>query len=447
MTTPHEDNLEMQLAALTKWEGEDPQLWRAALAGTESSAEKDSGKAGVVHGASSRRGIGADLRRRARMVMDRRIPTRLAAVLALGVIGVVIAAVMMPTMDARRERPAASVAMAPAEAYQKQEGRDLSFDRSGSAGEWESKPGDPAIMGRKLETTPAAEEPAPPPEALRAEAASRDDQTQVQAGIPMTRLPTPATQPGAPAASAARLDAAAARSVIRKATIELRSADVRGTFLKASNVASEARGEYMSDSSLTGEGSSMHATLTLRVAAERLGEVLNALRELGKVEAEKADGEDVTNQIVDLEARLRNEQRVEAELLQLLEKRGDAPLKEILELRDKIGEIRGRIEQMTAQREKLGRLVSLATVIVIIRAENAKEGAAPIDNGLGSYFSKELKTSWNNGLRGLTDTVTGIVRVALAGAVWWILLIFAIAAVRRVWKSTAPGTLPARPAA
>jgi len=220
---------------------------------------------------------------------------------------------------------------------------------------------------------------------------------------------------------------AAGRYVIRKATIELATEDVRAVFLKAALLISEAKGEYVQDSGITGSGEKMQANLTLRIAAERLPEVLNELRQFGEVRSEKTTGEDVTTQVVDLEARLRNEERVEAELLQLLEKREDSPLKEILELRRTIADVRQTIEQLTAQRERLSRLVSLATVLVIIRPAGAPLPKAP---GLGAHFFDAMGGAWQKGTTFLVNTFAGLVGIIIGGLIWWILLIIVIVLVR-----------------
>ncbi len=219
------------------------------------------------------------------------------------------------------------------------------------------------------------------------------------------------------------------RQVIRKATIELLTNDVRATFLKATQLPSEARSEYLEASSLTGAGDEMQASLTLRVAADRLSEVLNQLRQLGEVRSEDSRGEDVTSQVVDLDARLRNERRIETELLELLDKRDDAPLREVLELRNHINRVRQSIEQLTAQQQRLGRLVSLATILVIIRAEDAPEPEP--EPALGKYFSENIGTSWTSGLRFLSDTIANLLRVLVGGVIWWVLLTVAILAITR----------------
>lgn len=232
------------------------------------------------------------------------------------------------------------------------------------------------------------------------------------------------------------------RYVVRKATVELGVADVRAVFAKIVHLVSEARGEYVQESSLTGSAEHLEGQLTLRIAVDRLADVLNELRQLGKVRAETAGGEDVTTQVVDIEARLRNERRVEVELLELLEKRQDAPLKEILELRRAIGQVRETIEQLTAQRERLSRLVALATVLVILRPADAPLPAAP---GLLGHFAHALREAWLSGARYLADSIALLLSVLVGGLAWWVLLVVAVVVIRAARRRSrrAAARLPA----
>jgi hypothetical protein len=202
------------------------------------------------------------------------------------------------------------------------------------------------------------------------------------------------------------------RQVVRKVTVELAVDDVSAAYMKALRLVSEAHGEFIEESSLSGAG---RGTLTLRVSVERLSGVLDELRALGTVTDEKSSGEDVTDQVVDLEARISNEQLVEKELLELLESRADAPLEDLLRLREEVNRVRVSIERMTAQRERLSRLVSLASVLVIIRAED-EPVEEPEQASLWGGFAGSLGDSWTGGVRVLGETVAGIVRVLVGAA-------------------------------
>ena len=208
-----------------------------------------------------------------------------------------------------------------------------------------------------------------------------------------------------------------------------RRGDVQAVFLKVAHVLSEAGGGYVQESSVTGSGDTARTSLTLRVAARRLSDVLNQLRELGDVRGEQVTDEDVTFRVVDLEARLRDKQRVEVELPDLLEKRGDVPLREISDLRQALSDVRERIERLTVQRQHLGRLMSLAAVLVIIRSDTIEPG--PERFTIGQYFADGMSGPWRKGLTLLADTCAFVVSVLVGVLIWWILLAVMVAVVWR----------------
>lgn len=248
--------------------------------------------------------------------------------------------------------------------------------------------------------------------------------------------PPPADRREAIDQGASNLSSASApaiRMVIRKATIELTTLDVRTAFSKAQLLLRPEVGEFAEGSTLTGEGPTARAQLTLRVAADRLSAVLTQLRDLGKVTQENSTGDDVTTQAVDLDARLRNERRVETELLQLLESRKDAPLKEILDLRENLSRIRGEIEQLQGRRDTLGRQVSLATILVIIQAE-AKPVEPEKPAGASAFLTdagKSFSAAFTSGAKTLVASLAFLAELAIGGAFWWTLLGIAAIIIRR----------------
>ncbi len=236
------------------------------------------------------------------------------------------------------------------------------------------------------------------------------------------------------------------RHVIRNATIELRSGDVPAAFAKASLIVSEPLGEFIERSSLSGNAPAHSAEVVLRVAASRLATVLTQLRALGVVTSEHARGDDVTDRLIDLDARLRNERRIEDELLKLFDARPDAPLEDVLKLRTELSRVRLGIEQLDAQRQHLGRAVSLATILVIIRADGTGTDPAPTGPGLGDYFGQKMSRAWSSGLKGLANSASFILENLLAGLVWWIALLIGIvigvALLRRAYHAAANEPAP-----
>lgn len=383
--------LENALRSLTEWQGETGALWRKALNATP-----------------------RERSRFVRSLIERPFMTAVAACVVLA-FGMSIVMMLIPSLSAARER---SIPVADS-AYKKSEPVPL------------SSPG--LVMGKGGRFVAEAQVPGdfrkgddPSRTTIRADVNSAIE----QAGPRGAGLPDSASQ-----AEAGENEAALNRQVIRKATTELRTADVRAAQLRIAHMIREAAGEYVQDSSTSGSGADTQAHLTLRVTAERLGAVLSEIREYGEVLSEKLEGEDVTSQMVDLDARLHNEERVEAELLDLLARRNDAPLNEILSVRSSLGQVRQSIEQMKAQRARLSKLVSLATVLVIIHPVEVAPVAQP-RTGIAAYFQEQFGRAWRSAVRTLADTLIGFMWVIVGGAVWWLLLAVALwIAIRKMRKS------------
>lgn len=225
------------------------------------------------------------------------------------------------------------------------------------------------------------------------------------------------------------------RQVIRKATLELATPDVAAAFAKAQQLLRADLGEYVESSSLTGEGKDARAQVVLRIAADHLDDTLNKVRALAGVKAESVTGDDVTAQAVDLDARIRNERSVEAEMLELLTARRGAPLADVLTLREKLSNVREAIERLQGQRDHLTRQVSLATVLVIIRPEDARTSSDP-DGGLVAHFLASIDRSWQDGARTLADSVAWLVRVAVGGLFWWLVVVAGMAVCVRLYRTS-----------
>lgn len=388
--------LESQLAQLSQWNGDAPEMWQRALSVSEPPLQRS--VSSILSG------------------LSRKAPSWAFPVIGVAATFIVLIPFLFPVVSATRHQAKQSpAAMSEDRIMDEDKGARRSYDRligtDSASGRWIGSPssGDAAdeLRNRPAEGSYSTVEPLSPRKSDTAQARS-----------------LPASTP--PAASEANVQ----RHVVRKATIELTAPDVRAAFLKASQLISEARSEYVQDSALTGAGNQLQANLTLRVAADRLSAVLNELRQLGDVRSERSDGQDVTTQVVDLEARLRNEQRVEAELLNLLETRKDAPLKEILDLRANLNTVRTGIEQLTAQRQTLARLVSLATILVIIRPPDAPVALPPVPAGIGAYFGESAAAAWQKGLHILADTLAVVLGALIGGLPWWVLITIVVVLLR-----------------
>lgn len=107
------------------------------------------------------------------------------------------------------------------------------------------------------------------------------------------------------------------------------------------------------------------ATLTLRIPANRFADALIELGELeGEVLSEATREQDVTSQIVDLEARIANLEASEASYRILLERA--ERIDDVLAVQSRLDEVRGQIEQHKAQLENVTGQTDLSTLTVTL---------------------------------------------------------------------------------
>ena len=372
---------------MSMWNGEHPALWEKAI---ERSASIEANRA----------------ERHKRIWANFHKPQHIAAVLSLSVIAVILVGVLLPAIG--HSRFASRIAANKMDQLQVQ-----MFEAPSTVGS-------PA-MQRSMSSDSVSRVPSPAMNgssyATMADGASSDVRRKEKA---------------APA------DESAARQVIHKATLEFSTPDVAATFAKAQHILRADLGEYIEKSSLTGEGLAAQGQLTLRIASSRLDDAMNQIRLIATVKAESVTGDDVTAQAVDLDARIRNEQKVETEMLQLLESRRGAPLADVLSLREKLSGVRESIERLKGQRDFLTRRVSLATVLVIIRPDGKPPESKEPVHGLLEQFGTSIGQSWNDGARTLADSLGWFVRVAIGGLAWWLLVGVAVFAAVRLWRRVDP---------
>lgn len=152
------------------------------------------------------------------------------------------------------------------------------------------------------------------------------------------------------------------RMIIRTVEMELIVHDTEATLETVRALTAEFNG-YIASSNSWHEQGVLAARLTIRVPAEDLNTVLERLRTLGQVESENQSGEDVTEEYVNLEARLKNLELAEQELQELLQTRQETgKTEEILEVYRELINIRGQIEQIKGRMQYLENMSAMATI-------------------------------------------------------------------------------------
>ncbi|MBD0310292.1 MAG: DUF4349 domain-containing protein [Microcoleus sp. T1-bin1] len=188
--------------------------------------------------------------------------------------------------------------------------------------------------------------PPPPPSAQRAAGGSKT------AGVPKKAAETPATRP----------------QLIKKAELSLVVKSIDATTKSVTNIVEKQQGDILGFQNQKPPDSSVRqtASVEIRVPQERLETTLEALAKLGTVENRALTAEDVTEQLVDSEARLRNLRKSEEMVLKIMERSGSVG--DVLKASQELSKIRESIERIDAQLKSLRNQVAYSTISLTLEA-------------------------------------------------------------------------------
>ena len=193
--------------------------------------------------------------------------------------------------------------------------------------------------------------------------------------------------------------------IVYNGTLSLQVEDVDGAVTAARGIV-RAVGGFLAGSRQSRDGEDAVASITYRIPADRWEDALESLRELGTVVGEETDAAEVTDQIVDLEARIRTLRASEATILRLTEKA--TAIEDLLEVESRLSQLRTQIEQLDAQRASLEDRASLGTLTVTFgRAITAIVEAAEA-------------TAWDarKDVTEATGTLVGVLQTLTSAGIW-----------------------------
>ena len=162
----------------------------------------------------------------------------------------------------------------------------------------------------------------------------------------------------------------------------------------------------------------------VRVPSDRLEEALAELSEMGVPERRSQTAQDVTEEYVDLEARIANKRRLEERILELLDQR-EGKIGEVIEVERELSRVREEIERMEGRLRFLQNRTAYATVTVNAREE--KDYVPP----QAPTFRSQIGTTWDRSLESLRLFGKGTVIVAVALTPWLPLLLVVLLVV--IW--------------
>jgi hypothetical protein len=237
-------------------------------------------------------------------------------------------------------------------------------------------------------------------------------------------------QPGSPVAPTSAVPPTADRQIIYRASINLQVKNFADTDSKIASFVKDAHGFISQFSEDRSYGAQRGGRWTIRLPIANFTSFLDSVAHLGVSERREVQSQDVTEEYVDLEARLKNKQALEGRLLELVSKRSDN-IKDVIALETELGRVREEIERMQGKLRYLKDRVSLTTIE--ITAYERLDYQPP-----EATFSARIISTFRASLDNLRQFAEGVVLFLIAFLPWLLVLatIFlpAIYAIRRRFR-------------
>ncbi len=262
-----------------------------------------------------------------------------------------------------------------------------------------------------------------PPEMGAADSAAKNSQESLAYDAAPSTEAQNLTAVGADAAAVP----SAERLVVRSMDVRLKVDDVESAAIAVRKAAEKRKGIVVdfqvstddgvpvyrpyAEGDALADGTALAGYITVRVPADQLTSFSEEIAGLGKVLRQAENEQDVTQEHVDLKARLVNLQATEARLREFFDKAKNVT--EMLAIEQELSRVRGDIESLQAQIAYLERQAAMSTVTIELT------GPAPIVQPAGEDwgFAEALRQS----LRGFVGTIN--ILIVLAGTLAPLLII------------------------
>ncbi len=199
-------------------------------------------------------------------------------------------------------------------------------------------------------------------------------------------------------------------------------------------------GGYLAQANLDRmQGESRRGRWRARIPVARYDDFLKAVAELGVPSSQQQNAQDVTEEFVDLEARVANKRKLESRIIELLD-RPDDKIQHVIEVERELARVREEIERMEGRIRFLSDQTAMTTVDISAREERNYQPPQALT------LSNRVSTAWTRSLdntgRFFQDAIVFMVGNAIPIIAWLAGIVVGLFILRMIWRrfrGTAPG--------
>ena len=204
------------------------------------------------------------------------------------------------------------------------------------------------------------------------------------------------------------------RKIMRDGNLSFGTDRPEATLSHLRKITAELNGFIASENQITTENGK-RITIQIKVPTQNFDSLVASISDFaGELEEKEIRSRDVTEEFLDLEARIRNKKDIEKRYVAILEKSGS--IKDVLAVEAEIGKVREEIERMQGKLNYLADRTALSTLSVIYYPKEDK-----IMIGEASFLAK-MKAGFMNGIElilGFFIVLSNIWPLVLAGIILW----------------------------
>lgn len=202
------------------------------------------------------------------------------------------------------------------------------------------------------------------------------------------------------------------RKLTKNGMLRFETSDAKKTRESIVRAVTEVKGYVASENKDESEGRQT-STITLRVPADKFDALVDHIAaEAGKIDYKNIEVSDVTQEYIDLDARLKTKKDLEARYQELLKRANSVD--EVLKVEAQIGSLRAEIESAEGQMRYLKNQVALSTLTVTFYEKT-------VAAGFGYKFGRALRQGWDN-LLWVVIGLTNLWAILLFVAIVWIVI-------------------------
>ncbi|HEX8738465.1 MAG TPA: DUF4349 domain-containing protein [Pyrinomonadaceae bacterium] len=216
------------------------------------------------------------------------------------------------------------------------------------------------------------------------------------------------------------------RKIIRNGDLNLESNSPEDAMTKITAIAESKGGFVVESQQSTSDARAATrdiVTMTVRVPAAKFNETLDEIRKTAsRVILENVRGEDVTEEFIDIEARLKTEKALEQQFLEIMKQA--KMVEDALNVQRQLAQVRAEIEKVEGRKRFLENQSSLSTIKIRLQTPTALSV-----NSTG--FSAQLAQAFGRGFDSALSFILGLVTFVIAILPFLLVVVLPLALVIR----------------